>query len=73
MANSLNIDLRGKTVKFKKGVLKPKYENLTAVVDKDSGGFGAVGFTAGTALFVTFSDGEKARMDGYDVLEIVEK
>ena len=70
MANSLNKDLKDKTVTFKKGVLKPKYENMTAVV---VGGFGASALTSGTALFVTFEDGEKTRMNGYDVEKFINK
>ena len=68
MANSLNEELMGKTVRLKKGLLLPKYENMEAVVD---GGFGASSITIGRALFVTFKNGEKTRLSGDDVLEIV--
>ena len=69
MANSLNVDLTDKVVRFKPGVLKPEYAHMTFKV---SGGFGASPFTSGRALFGEFEDGEKCRMNGEDVLEIVE-
>jgi hypothetical protein len=68
MANSLNIDLAGKVVVFKEGVLKesqyPRLDNLFLV----GGGFGAQAHTNGRMLAGTFlSDGEQTAFSGYDV------
>src|ERR1700679_2019974 len=68
MANSLNRELEGKTVVFKKGALKEEFANMPFKV---TGGFGANAFTSGRALFGMFIDGEEARMSGYDVAKIV--
>lgn len=65
MANTLDLDLTGKVVIFKQSVLKvPATEHPFRV----EGGFGASPHTMGRALMGTFlSDGERARMEGYDV------
>lgn len=73
MANSLKQDLTGKLVVLKESIMQPKYREmkwrLFQVDASNSGaGFGASPTTRGTALFGTFiEDGEKARMDGFDV------
>lgn len=65
MPNSLNIDLEGKVVIFKRKYLK--VEPLDHPF-KVTGGFGAKPDTLGNALFGQFlSDGEDARMEGYMV------
>jgi hypothetical protein len=72
MANSLNEDLRGKVVLIKADYLKPEITDRRFQVDED-GGFGAVSFTNGTALFGKWlSDNERDRLDGYMVESIVE-
>ena len=65
MANSLGIVLTDQIVIFKQEYLSaPASEHPFRV----KGGFGALPFTAGTALMGEFlSDGEKTRMEGFFV------
>ena len=65
MANSLKIDLVGKTV-----ILSSKYYKGTEEDRKFKceGGFGCSNVTSGTAVFGYFvKDNEKTRIDGYEV------
>lgn len=67
MANSLNMNLEGKTV-----ILRQSFFRAGLVATDHpfevGGGFGAQPFTQGRALGGTFlSDGEVTRVDGYDV------
>lgn len=65
MGNTLNIDLTGKVVIFKQKSLTVTATEHPFRVD---GGFGASPNTQGRALIGEFlSDGEEARMEGYDV------
>ena len=69
MANSLRIDLVGKVVIFKQEGLSVPAEEHPFLVGLT--GFGADPNLRGTAIFGTFlSDGERARMDGYDVARL---
>ncbi len=71
MANSLNIDLEGKTIVLKPKVLKPEYRAIKWRLFKVDGGFGASPNTIGSALIGEFlADGERARMEGHQVLRI---
>lgn len=68
MANSLGIDLVGKVVVFREGVLKedtyPRLDHLFLV----GGGFGAKPYTAGRTIAGVFlSDGEGTVFSGHDV------
>lgn len=65
MGNTLNENLTDQVVIFKQEALRvPATEHPFRV----TGGFGALPFTRGSALLGTFlSDGEKTRMDGWDV------
>lgn len=68
MANSLGIELEGKVVMIRAEALKPEFQDDEKRRFLVTGGFGSSSFTHGTALLGTFLfDGEKARMDGYDV------
>lgn len=68
MGNSLNSDLEGKVVILKAEALKPAYQELKFRLFRVEGGFGSKPYTMGRALFGIFlADGEKARMDSYDV------
>lgn len=68
MANSLKTDLTGKVVVLKVKLMKPEFQDLKYRLFRVEGGFGAVPFTSGTALFgITLVDGEHARFSGYDV------
>lgn len=65
MGNSLNMNLEGQVVIFKKKYMTvPPLDHPFRV----EGGFGASPSTIGRALFGTFlSDGEEARMEGFMV------
>lgn len=74
MANSLKQDLTGKVVVIKAEVLKPEYKELKHRLFRVRGGFGAVPFTIGTALFGEYLyDSEECRMGGYDVERLATK
>lgn len=65
MGNTLKIELEGKVVIFKQAALTVPANAHPFLV---TGGFGASSFTRGSALLGVFlSDGERTRMDGYDV------
>lgn len=66
--NSLKMQLEGKVVVLRANVLKAEYRDLKWRLFRVDGGFGASPNTIGTALIGQFlADGEKARMEGYDV------
>jgi hypothetical protein len=70
MANSLNEDVTNKVV-----ILSSEY--YVGSVDKRrflcESGFGCVPFTMGGAIFGTFlSDGEKCRVEGYQIERLCE-
>lgn len=68
MANSLDQDLLGKVVVLSKDYLKPEWHDLKKRLFKVAGGFGASPHTIGGAIFGEFLfDGEKCRMEGYQV------
>jgi len=68
VANSLGKDLTDRYVVLREDVMSPGYRDIAQRVFKVEGGFGAVGFTRGTALIGTTPvDGEHFRMEGYDV------
>lgn len=64
------VDLTGKRVSFRKGVLSPEYEGMTAIA---TGGFGCSPTAVGSAVFVLFDDGETARFDRSDIDSVVEE
>ena len=67
MANSLGIDLTDKVLVLKKSAMSPQYQDLRYRLFRAEGGFGCAPYTMGTAVMGTFlSDGEEARMEGYD-------
>lgn len=71
MANSLMVDLTDKTVVLKSKFLKPEFSDIKWRLFRVDGGFGASPHTMGTALIGEFlADGEKARMEGYQVLRL---
>jgi hypothetical protein len=73
MANSLNLDLEGKTVLLKKEFFKPQFQEESQRIVKVLGGFGAKKDTMGTALYVKFlCDGEETRFEGYQIEKIIE-
>lgn len=68
MANSLNMELEGKTVVLKASSLNPAYYALKQRLFHVSGGFGAYADTIGTALVGTWLvDRVQGTMRGYDV------
>ena len=63
MANSLNKNLNtGDRIELNDGRI------VTC-----KGGFGAVSFTSGTALFIEHNNGKRERVSGYDIKHIVER
>jgi hypothetical protein len=70
MANSLGIDLQGKTVILRADRYKGDDKERTFVCE---GGFGCRSFTMGQAIIGHFvSDGEECRIDGSDVDRLAE-
>jgi len=70
MANALNIDLTGKVVILSQRFFRAGL-NAADHPYRVDGGFGAVPFTAGTALTGQFlSDGERARVDALAVARL---
>ena len=68
MGNTLNTDIEGKVVVLKANIMKPEFRALKYLLFRVDGGFGAAAGTIGTALIGQFlADGERARMEGYDV------
>ena len=68
MANSLNINLRGKIVLIKKRLMNYDNQEEMKRAFLVSGGFGAEIETNGSSLFGTFlCDGERTKMDGYQI------
>lgn len=68
MGNSLDQDIQGRVVFFREDALRVNADEHPA---RAEAGFGCSPVTAGSALAVTFlSDGEKARMSGYDVARL---
>ena len=68
MANSLKIELEGKTVVLNKKYYKGDEIDRTVVV---TGGFGASPITTGTALTVIFvKDGDTCRAEGPEVQKL---
>ena len=73
MGNSLQQDLTGKVIAFAPDRLRPGLDPMEHVFYV-TGGFGASAHTRGTALMGVFlSDGERCRMEGWDVGRIVEE
>ena len=65
MANSLNIDLTGKKI-----VVKEKYYPNLSEAERTftcNGGFGCKPHTMGGAVFGEFADGERCRIEGYEI------
>lgn len=58
---------KGEKVVLKKEIFKTEYQALDQRTVEVLSGFGMSSFTAGTALFVRFPDGEKSRFDGSDI------
>jgi hypothetical protein len=74
VANSLNVDLTGRLVLLREDAMRPEFRARDERLFRVSGGFGAVPYTIGTALFGTFvKDGTADRMDGYDVEALVDE
>jgi hypothetical protein len=68
MVNALNEDLTGRYVVLREDAMSPAYRNIANRVFKVEGGFGAVPYTRGQAIFgVTPIDGQQFRMAGDDV------
>lgn len=68
MANSLNIDLHGKIVLIKVGMMQAGYTDEMKRAFLVESGFGASATTNGTAIIGNFlCDNERAKMDGYNV------
>lgn len=68
MANKLGKDLTGRAVVIDATVLKPEYADAPRRVFVVSGGFGAMPFTTGNAVFGAFlADEEKCRVEGWMV------
>jgi len=73
MANSLGVDLTNKTVRLKPETHAPDWRQPEHLLFKVTGGFGALPFTRGTALVGEYvCDGERARVDGFDVESVVD-
>lgn len=74
MANSLNKDLRGKTVLLKKHIFRPEYQDEKYRRVKVIDGFGSVPFTVGKMMVVESEfDGERFSVSGYNVQKIVKE
>lgn len=76
MGNALNADLLGRYVTIAAYAahpsvvaMKPEYADA---VFKVIGGLGALAYTNGTALYGYFADGERTRLNGYDVAAFAE-
>lgn len=68
MANALNENLEGRYVVLVEKALAPAYRDIQNRIYKVEGGFGAMSFTAGTAIFgQTPVDGEKFRIEGSEI------
>ncbi len=68
MGNALNTELSDRYVVLREDAVSAAYKDIKYRVFLVSGGFGASSFTSGSALFGTTPiDGEKFRMEGYDV------
>lgn len=68
MTNALKAQLQGKVVVLKASVHKAAYAALPYRLFRVEGGFGTSPDTSGRAVFgVYLCDGEKARIDGYDI------
>lgn len=66
MANSLGIDLEGKTLVLKASYLKPEYREIGHRLFLARGGFGCSPDTIGNAVFGTsLCDGEEWRAEGF--------
>lgn len=66
--NTLDKDIEGKVIRIRKDQMKEEWQDDEKRAFYVVGGFGAHGFTGGTALFGIFLyDGEEARMDGLQV------
>jgi hypothetical protein len=63
------IDLIGKRVKLKNGVLCKQLEHERPMAE---GGFGCSPTARGSAVFLRFSDGELARFNRDEIEEVVE-
>jgi len=72
MANSLGIDLIGKTVILKQSYFRSPLVNTEHPFVCESG-FGCSEITRGTAIFGYFiSDHERTRIDGFDIEKLKE-
>lgn len=70
MANSLRMNLTGKTVILKASRYRGNEEERKFVCES---GFGCSPVTSGGAIFGRFvSDGEEARIDGWDIEKLAE-
>lgn len=70
MSNSLNKELKGKTVLLKKSHFRDDVTDLRFVCED---GFGVNAFTNGTSIYGYWvSDGKKDKVGGYDVESVVE-
>ena len=68
MANALQEDITGRYVVINGRTFTSAYQDIKYRVFLVSGGFGAVPFTSGTAVFgSTPIDGERFRVEGYDI------
>lgn len=63
------IDLTGKRVLFRKGVMRPEHENLTGIA---TGGFGCSPKLAGRAVFVRLDNGDEGRVNREDIEAVIE-
>jgi hypothetical protein len=67
MANALNREIKAGESVVLKDILKPEFSTLEWRTVKAIAGFGMLSYTVGTALLVEFKDGERTRLDGYDI------
>ena len=71
MANAIKREIQeGEKIVLKKGVLRSDLDTPENRIVTANDGFGMVTFTRGTALFVTFYDGEKGRIDAINDVDV---
>lgn len=70
--NGARQDIEGKYVRLRPEAHKPEYRDPKFLVFKAEGGFGCSPETRGTAVIGYYvCDGERARVEGWDVVEVL--